>query len=133
MSNEKNISGDDNVVMGSRNVSGSRNVIIDAPNIVLDRPMILGNNAKGGPNDIVIGSNAGSGSDLFLLLSQLKDLEQDNEIHDDIYQLIEALKSPKENNTKIKKLWSKIDKTVTAANAAQIVANVTPHIYALLT
>lgn len=123
--------GDDNVIIGNRKVNGNRNVIIDATDIngntILNRPMIIGHNAKGGHNDIVIGSNAGAGSDLFLLLNQLKEIVSENndpKIVKEISSLISELREHPKNKSKIKTLWDSIKVAVTIGSAAKLIAEI---------
>jgi len=138
MTSNINNNGDENVIIGNignRSINGSRNVIIGATdsngNTILNRPMIIGNNAKGGPNDIVIGSNAGSGSDLFLLLDRLKQTTSNQDLINNIKDLSSALEKPQENNDKIQKLWGSIEKSVTAGSAIDLVAKIVPIISSL--
>ena len=112
--------GDDNVIIGNRSVNGSRNVIIDATdtngNTILSRPMVIGNNARGGPNDIVIGSGAGSGSELFRLLDKLASMSN-TEVTKDITSLISNLKAERRDKNVIQRLWASIKAAITAKEA----------------
>lgn len=127
--NIKDIEGDDNTVVGIWNgtVKGSRNTVVGATdargNTILNRPMIVGNNAKGGHYDIVIGSGAGAGSELFLLLDDLSKKEPD--VADSIADLVSELKSTNRDKTKIEKLWDSIKGVVTVAESIQLVAKIT--------
>lgn len=123
--------GDDNVIIGNRKVVGNRNVIIDVADIngntVLNRPMVVGYNARGGPNDIVIGSHAGAGSDLFLLLNQLKEIISENNDHKtakEISSLISELKEHPKNKSKIKILWDSIKVAVTIGSAIKLITEI---------
>lgn len=112
---------DDNVIIGNRQVNGSRNVIIDATdlngNTILNRPMIIGHNAKGGPNDIVIGAGAQSNTDIFSLLNKLADVS-DPEVAQKIVLLVSELKSGTKDKNKIRKLWNLVQNAVVLADAA---------------
>ena len=136
MNTNQDNTGDDNIIIGNRRVNGSRNVIIDATdangNTILNRPMVIGYRAKGGPNDIVIGSGAGAGSELFLLLDQLKINVSDKETIQNVTTLISELKSPKKNKTKIETLWASIKAAVTIGSAVDLVAKISPLIVAFL-
>ncbi len=126
LNNDNN--GDDNVILGNRSVNGSGNVIIDATNLngntILNRPMIIGKNAKGGPHDIVIGANAGSGSDLFLLLDQLEKIADNKKNITDIQGLLSELKAPQKNKSRVRNLWRGIEKPVTTGNAIELVRKI---------
>jgi|GEM_PF-4139414 hypothetical protein len=136
MNKNQDNTGDDNVVIGNRKVNGSRNVIIDATDsngsTILNRPMVIGYNAKGGPNDIVIGAGAGSGSELFLLLDKLAS-QSNSEVSKKIVTLVSELKSDQKDKSKIKTLWSSVEKVVTAGSAIDLVVKISPLIAALLT
>lgn len=138
MTDSKNNIGDDNVIIGRNNMNvGSGNVIIDATdsngNTILNRPMVIGRNAKGGPNDIVIGANAGSGSDLFLMLSQLKELSNNNpELAENISNLVLELKKPDKDKSKVNNLWNFVKNAVTVGNAVDLIAKITPLIISTL-
>ena len=140
MSSNQDNTGDDNVIIGPRRVSGSRNVIIDTTdangNTILNRPMVIGHNAKGGPNDIVIGSGAGAGPDIFLLLDQLKEIVQDNddsETVEIIASLISELNKAKKDKSKIKTLWDSIKAAVTIGSAADLIVKITLLVGAIVT
>lgn len=130
MNTNQDNTGDDNVIIGNRRVNGNRNVIIDATdtngNTILNHPMVVGYNAKGGHNDIVIGSRAGAGSDLFLLLDQLKTIVPEGKTVHCITMLISELKSPKKDKTKIETLWASIKAAVTIGNAVDLIAKISP-------
>ena len=119
--------GDDNVIIGNRTINGSRNVIIDATdangNTILNRPMVVGHGAKGGPDDIVIGSRAGSGSELFLLLDQLASMTDANVV-EDITALVSELKSDHQDKSKIETLWASIKTAVTVGEAVELVLKI---------
>ena len=133
LNNDNN--GNNNVIIGNRSINGSGNVIIDAVdlngNTILNRPMIIGNNAKGAPGDIVIGANAGSGLELFLLLDQLKQMVNNQKTIDDIQKLLSALQESQKNKSKIQNLWNGIEKAVTVGNAIVLVTKIAPIIGSL--
>jgi len=124
MSTQQDNTGDDNVIIGNGQINGNRNVIINATdangNIILNRPMIIGYNAQGGPNDIVIWSGAGAGSELFLILNQLAS-ESTPEVAGQITTLISELKSEQKDKSKIATLWSSIENAVTVGGAIDLV------------
>lgn len=126
--------GDDNVIIDGSNSNrdrniGSRNVIIGATdasgNTILNRPMVIGHNAKGSSNDIVIGAGANAGSELFLLLNQLRTLAS-KENQEAIERLISELNSPKKDGVRINKLWQSIKVAVTIGNAVDLIVKISP-------
>lgn len=123
--------GDDNVIIGNRigRRIGSRNVIIN-DNTILNRTdrTAIGHNAKAGLNSIAIGSGAGAGSDLFLLLNQLKEIVSENndpKTAKEISSLISELKEHPKNKSKIKTLWDSIKVVVTIGSATKLIAEIT--------
>lgn len=123
--------GNDNVIIGNRRGRriGSRNVIID-DNTILNRMdgTAIGHNAKAGINSIAIGSGAGVGSDLFLLLNQLKEIVSENndpKTVKEISNLISELERHPKNESKVKTLWDSIKVAVTIGSATKLIAEIT--------
>lgn len=132
MSTDEDNVGNDNVIIGPRKVKGNRNVIIYATdvngNTILNRPMVIGYNAKGGPNDIVIGSGAGVGSELFLLLNQLQNIATNNDdpkTVQEISDLIIELKKPQKDKRKIMGIWNSLKAMAMINGATNLIWRVT--------
>jgi hypothetical protein len=93
--------------------------------------MIVGYNAMGGPGDIVIGAGARAGSEIFLLLEQLRS-KSSQETKDKIAELIHELKSDSKNANKIFGLWQAIQNLVIIEDAVQLVAKISQLLVNLL-
>ena len=79
MKNKKLKVGKDAVVYGDVSGDIGDGSVVVGPtdsnhNTIINQSMALGRNAKAGPGSIAIGANAGAGSDIFLLLNQLKEI-----------------------------------------------------------
>lgn len=126
--------GEDSVVIG--NVTGNvgnRSVIIGATdsngNTIINQPMAVGYNAKAGPGSIAIGANAGAGSDIFFLLNNLEFFAQ-KEVNSlsEIRDLIQELKIPIKNKSKIQNLWKTINDFKWTAEAFILIKQIYPYI-----
>jgi hypothetical protein len=112
----KNNIGDNNTFIGNvpSGNYGNGNTIIGATdnygNTIINQPGAIGYNAKAGPGSIAIGAYAGSGSDIFFLLNNLEVIAKQTGINSssDISNLIQELKTPIPDKTKIQKLWQNI-------------------------
>ncbi len=134
MNNNQNLNvGEDSVVIG--NVIGdvgSGSVVIGATdskgNTIINKPMAIGKNAKAGPGSIAIGANAGSGSDVFILLDQLRQiLEKNGDSSNDVIDLIRELKKTTPDKTIIDKLWGTIKSVVIINEAVILIAKISSY------
>jgi len=124
MNNKKKLNvGEDAVVIGNVNGNIGNGSVVIGPtdsngNTIINQPMAVGKNAKAGPGSIAIGANAGAGSDVFLLLNQLKEiLEKNGKSSKDVINLIIELQKPNPDKTMVQKLWG-IIKSAAAINGA---------------
>ncbi|MFH1545901.1 MAG: hypothetical protein ABIE14_00805 [Patescibacteria group bacterium] len=129
MDNNKLNVGDESVVIGDvKGNVGNRSVAIGAMdangNVNLNQAQstAVGYGAKAGPNSISIGAYAGAGSDLFLLLDQLKSV--DTNTTEGITALISELKSPNRDAGKINKLWESVKAAVTVGSTVDLIAKI---------
>lgn len=129
MDNDKPNVGDESVVIGDvKGNVGNRSVAIGAMdengNGILNQSQstAIGYSAKAGPNSISIGAYAGAGSDLFLLLDQLKSV--DSNATEKIIELISELRSPSKDVNKINKLWESIKAAVTVGSAVDLITKI---------
>lgn len=129
----KIIIGKDSVVIG--NISGNigdRSVFIGATdqfgNTFINQPMAVGNNAMAGPNSIAIGANARAGSDVFILLTQLKEICDNNnhntETSKNISELIIELKKEHPDSSVVNKIWSSVKNMSTVNGAISLISNI---------
>ena len=128
--------GDDSVVVGkvSGNV-GDRSVVVgatdDKGNTILNEQMALGYGAKAGSGSIAIGAGAGAGVQIEDYLYQIKDLIDaagDSETLDAVTKLIEELRKPQKDESRIIGLWDTVKASASLSGAVTLVNQISDFI-----
>ncbi len=131
--NQNNLTvGKDSVVIGEVSGHVGNGSVVIGPtdsngNTIINRSMAIGSNAKAGPGSIAIGANAGAGSEIFLLLAELKDIiEKSGDIKttQSVINLIEELKNSKSDATKIGRFWEAIKSVATINGAISLIGRI---------
>jgi len=124
--------GKDTVVIG--NVSGDvgdGSVVIGATdergNTIINQPMAVGRGASAGPGSIAIGAGASAGSNIFHLISQLKELPEvqtDQPLLATIGVLETELKKDEPQTRTIQSLWSVIQASASVSGVISLVQQI---------
>lgn len=129
--NDLNV-GEDAVVIGNiKGNIGNGSVVIGATdsngNTIINKPMAVGRNAKAGPGSIAIGANAGAGSEVFILLTELKNIFKNNNNKialESVISLISELNNSQPDKIKIGNLWEIIKSMATVSGAISLIEKI---------